>query len=182
MAHRSDREQGHPAECPRRHSLLSRVGPSSRTPSRPAVTMSDRTNRPDRRPHPTNRQKHQRYSLQCGSHPQRTFQLEFRSVRRANDLPNFARSTAANSLKLFRSKPVNQKCEVDSFGEYRARERSFSRNRGRRGCQLSFKNPQFCGISASQIGPGECWGRGYWRRERSRDPTFSRLNSRPAAG
>src|SRR6187402_3313966 len=37
MAHRSDREPGHPAECPRRHSLQSRVGPSSRIPSGPAV-------------------------------------------------------------------------------------------------------------------------------------------------
>ena len=37
MAHRSDREPGHPAECPRRHSLHCRVGPSSRIPSGPAV-------------------------------------------------------------------------------------------------------------------------------------------------
>ena len=55
MAHRSDREPGHPAECPRRHSLQSRVGPSSRIPSGPAV-RADRTNRPDRRLHPTKRQ------------------------------------------------------------------------------------------------------------------------------
>ena len=37
MANRSDRELGHPAECLRRQSLLSRVGPNSRIPSGPAV-------------------------------------------------------------------------------------------------------------------------------------------------
>ena len=37
MAHRSDREPGYPAECPRHHSLRSRVGPSSRIPLGPAV-------------------------------------------------------------------------------------------------------------------------------------------------
>ncbi|MEM6898267.1 MAG: hypothetical protein AAF583_00650 [Pseudomonadota bacterium] len=40
MAHRSDREPGHPAECPRHQSLQSRVGPSSRIPSWPAVQCS----------------------------------------------------------------------------------------------------------------------------------------------
>ena len=38
MADRSDRKQGQPAECPRRHSLISRMGPCSRTPSGPAVS------------------------------------------------------------------------------------------------------------------------------------------------
>lgn len=37
MANRSDRELGQPSECPRRYSLISSVGPSSRTPSGPAV-------------------------------------------------------------------------------------------------------------------------------------------------
>ena len=37
MAHRSDREQGHAAERPRHQSLQSRVAPSSRIPSGPAV-------------------------------------------------------------------------------------------------------------------------------------------------
>jgi len=55
MAHRSDREPGYPVECPRHHSLQSRVGPSSRIPSGPAV-YADRINRPDRRLHPTQRQ------------------------------------------------------------------------------------------------------------------------------
>jgi len=40
MANRSDREQGQPTKCPRRHSLISRMGPSSRTPSGPAVQIS----------------------------------------------------------------------------------------------------------------------------------------------
>src|SRR5712664_2674888 len=33
MANRSDREQGQPSECPRRHRLISRMGTCSRTPS-----------------------------------------------------------------------------------------------------------------------------------------------------
>jgi hypothetical protein len=37
MAHRSDREPGHPAKCRRHHSLHCRMGPSSRIPSGPAV-------------------------------------------------------------------------------------------------------------------------------------------------
>jgi len=40
MANRSDREPGHPAECPGHHSPQSRVGPSSRIPSGPAVTRT----------------------------------------------------------------------------------------------------------------------------------------------
>ena len=70
MANRSDREQGQPTECPRRHSLRSRMGPCSRTPSGPAVSI-DCINRPDRRLHPTNATT-PIYLLQCGSHPQRT--------------------------------------------------------------------------------------------------------------
>ena len=38
MADRSDREQGQPNRCPRRHSLMNRMGPCSRTPSGPAVS------------------------------------------------------------------------------------------------------------------------------------------------
>jgi hypothetical protein len=72
MAHRSDREQGHPAECPRRHSLLSRVGPSSRIPSRPAVTMSDRIKQAGQKTAPDHPPETSNYSLQCGSHPQKT--------------------------------------------------------------------------------------------------------------
>src|SRR6476620_5848079 len=53
MADRSDREQGQPNRCPRRHSLINRMGPCSRTPSGPAVS-TDCINRPDRRLHPTN--------------------------------------------------------------------------------------------------------------------------------
>ena len=71
MANRSDREQGQPTECLRRHSLISRMGPRSRTPSRPAVS-TDCINRPDRRLHSTNATT-SNYLLQCGSHPQRTF-------------------------------------------------------------------------------------------------------------
>jgi hypothetical protein len=37
MANRSDRKQGQPRKCPRRHSLKCRMGPCSRTPSGPAV-------------------------------------------------------------------------------------------------------------------------------------------------
>src|ERR1700751_2255449 len=71
MANRSDREQGQPTECLRRHSLISRMGPCSRTPSRPAVS-TDCINRPDRRLHSTNATT-SNYLLQCGSHPQKTF-------------------------------------------------------------------------------------------------------------
>ena len=39
MADRSDREQGQPNRCPRRHSLMNRMGPCSRTPSGPAVSQ-----------------------------------------------------------------------------------------------------------------------------------------------
>src|SRR4051794_5087968 len=70
MANRSDREQGQPNRCPRRYSLISRMGPCSRTPSGPAVS-TDCVNRPDRRLHPTNA-KTSIYLLQRGSHPQRT--------------------------------------------------------------------------------------------------------------
>ena len=70
MANRSDREQGQPTECPRHHSPISRMGPCSRTPSGPAVSI-DCINRPDRRLHPTNATA-SIYLLQCGSHPQRT--------------------------------------------------------------------------------------------------------------
>jgi len=38
MADRSDREQGQPNRCPRRNSLMNRMGPCSRTPSGPAVS------------------------------------------------------------------------------------------------------------------------------------------------
>jgi hypothetical protein len=52
MANRSDRNQGQPTACPRRQSLISRMGPRSRTPSGAAVS-TDCVNRPDRRLHPT---------------------------------------------------------------------------------------------------------------------------------
>lgn len=71
MANRSDREQGQPKACPRRHSLMNRMGPCSRTPSGPAVS-TDCINRPDRRLHPTNATA-SIYLLQRGSHPQRTW-------------------------------------------------------------------------------------------------------------
>src|SRR6516164_463678 len=71
MANRSDREHGQPTECLRHHSLISRTGPCSRTPSGPAVTI-DCIKRPDRRLQPTNATA-SIYSLQCGSHPQKTF-------------------------------------------------------------------------------------------------------------
>src|SRR5271163_4935550 len=70
VANRSDREQGQPTSCPRHHSLNNRMGPCSRTPSGPAVSI-DCINRPDRRLHPTNATA-PIYLLQCGSHPQRT--------------------------------------------------------------------------------------------------------------
>lgn len=70
MADRSDREQGQPNRCPRRHSLNNRMGPCSRTPSGPAVS-TDCINRPDRRLHPTNATA-SIYLLQRGSHPQKT--------------------------------------------------------------------------------------------------------------
>ena len=70
MADRSDREQGQPNLSLRRHSLKSRMGPCSRTPSGPAVS-TDCINRPDRRLHPTNATA-SIYLLQRGSHPQRT--------------------------------------------------------------------------------------------------------------
>jgi hypothetical protein len=70
MANRSDREQGQPDRCLRRHSLKLRMGPCSRTPSGPAVS-TDCINRPDRRLHPTNATA-SIYLLQRGSHPQRT--------------------------------------------------------------------------------------------------------------
>jgi len=56
MAHRSDREPGHPDQCPRRHSLQSRVGPSSADTIMASGREKGRTNRPDTRLHPTNRQ------------------------------------------------------------------------------------------------------------------------------
>src|ERR1700730_6237872 len=70
MADRSDREQGQPNRCPRRHSLIGRTGPCSRTPSGPAVS-TDCINRPDRRLHPTNATA-SIYLLQRGSHLQKT--------------------------------------------------------------------------------------------------------------
>jgi hypothetical protein len=70
MANRSDREQGQPTSCPRHHSLNNRMGPCSRTPSGPAVSI-DCINRPDRRLHPANATA-PIYLSQCGSHPQRT--------------------------------------------------------------------------------------------------------------
>ena len=70
MADRSDREQGQPKLSLRRHSLISRMGPCSRTPSGPAVS-TDCINRPDRRLHPTNATA-SIYLLQRGSHPQKT--------------------------------------------------------------------------------------------------------------
>src|SRR3984893_7315172 len=73
MADRSDREQGQPTECPRRHSLNNRMGPRSRTPSGPAVS-TDCINRPDRRLHPTIVTT-SNYLLQRGGHPQRTSYL-----------------------------------------------------------------------------------------------------------
>src|ERR1700757_4693021 len=63
-------QQGQPSRCPRRHSLISRMGPCSRTPSGPAVSI-DCINRPDRRLHPT-KANTSIYPLQRGSHPQRT--------------------------------------------------------------------------------------------------------------
>jgi hypothetical protein len=55
MAHRSDREPGHPAECRRHQACKAEWDPSSRIPSGPAVNQKGRTNRPDRRLHPTSR-------------------------------------------------------------------------------------------------------------------------------
>ena len=73
--------QGQPTACLRRHSLINRMGPCSRTPSGPAVS-TDCINRPDRRLHPTNATA-SIYLLQRGSHPQKT------SIRieRKPDLP-----------------------------------------------------------------------------------------------
>ena len=70
MADRSDREQGQPNRCRRRHSLMNRMRPCSRTPSGPAVS-TDCINRPNRRLHPTNVTA-SIYLLQRGSHPQKT--------------------------------------------------------------------------------------------------------------
>ena len=84
---------------------------------------------------------------------------------------------AGKLLKLCGSKPVNQKHEVASSREYRARERSFSRNRGRRGCQLLFKKPAVLRDSAVSGRPRERWGRGCWRRGGNWNPTFSGRNT-----
>src|ERR1700739_2464511 len=86
MANRSDREQGQPTECLRRHSLISRMGPCSRTPSRPAVS-TDCVNRPDRRLHSTNATT-SNYLLQCGSHPRKTFRCVYRDCPCLSWLPD----------------------------------------------------------------------------------------------
>jgi hypothetical protein len=62
---------GHITERPRHHSLRSRTGPCSWTPSWPAVSI-DCVNRPDRRLHLTNATT-SIYLLHRGGHPQRTF-------------------------------------------------------------------------------------------------------------
>ncbi len=67
MANRSDREPGHPAGCPGRHSPQSRVGPSSRIPSGPAVNMNDCIDRPDTRLHPTNASEAQFATCNAGA-------------------------------------------------------------------------------------------------------------------
>jgi len=67
-ADRSDR--GQPNRCPRRYSLINRMGPCSRTPSGSAVS-TDCINRPHRRLHPTNATASIN-PLQRGSRPQRT--------------------------------------------------------------------------------------------------------------
>ena len=59
MAHRSDREPGHPADCPRHHSLQSRVGTWLADTIRASGHVPDRTNRPDRRLLPTKTPKPQ---------------------------------------------------------------------------------------------------------------------------
>jgi hypothetical protein len=77
MANRSDREPGHPAECPRHHSLQSRVGPSSRIPSGPAATNGC-INRPDTRLHPTNAPDRQIAACNAGAiHTRRSFCFRF---------------------------------------------------------------------------------------------------------
>jgi hypothetical protein len=103
MADRSDREQEQPTECRRRHSLISRMGPCSRTPSGPAVS-TDCVNRPDRRLHPTNATA-SNLPLQRGGHPQKIF-------NRGTDIcfgvvtvfknPNLSRLTCQNTIKSFR--------------------------------------------------------------------------------
>jgi transposase len=87
MAYRSDREQGHPAECPRHHSLPSRVGPSSRIPSGPAVTTpTASTGRTEDCTRPPARNV--KSPLQCGSHPQRTFAHRQESTPKQSSTPN----------------------------------------------------------------------------------------------
>lgn len=118
MADRSDRERGQPNRCPRRHSLINRMGPCSRTPSGPAVS-TDCINRPDRGLHPTNAIA-SIYLLQRGSHPQRT---SFRPARlvRLVATPEVAtgccpRSTTRAHLNLHRASqllipgPVSTPC------------------------------------------------------------------------
>jgi hypothetical protein len=71
MANRSDREPGHPAVCPGRHSPRSRVGPSSRMPSGPAVNMNDCIDRPDTRLHPTSASEAQFATCNAGANQTR---------------------------------------------------------------------------------------------------------------
>src|ERR1700752_1440202 len=105
MANRSDREQGQPTECRRSHSLISRMGPCSRNPSRPQVSTAC-INRPDRRLHSTNATT-SNYLLQCGSHPQKTFVImiglsalrQKQKLRRSEAARAFA-ETAIRSVEL----------------------------------------------------------------------------------
>ena len=72
MAYRSDREQGQPSERPRRDSLLSSLGPSSRIPSGPAASnTAASTGRTEVCTRPTARLSI--LCLQRGSHPQKSF-------------------------------------------------------------------------------------------------------------
>src|ERR1700744_2665167 len=100
MADRSDREQEQPTECRRRHSLISRMGPCSRTPSGPAVS-TDCVNRPDRRLHPTNATA-SNLPLQRGGHPQKTFSGSFGMSQNGcheRKSPGYSTTSRASRLK-----------------------------------------------------------------------------------
>ena len=96
MANRSDREPGQPAECPRRHSLKSRMGPCSRTPSGPAV--HDRPHQQAGHKTAPDQRQSVNSPLQRGSHPHRTSKL-------ARCLQNLARNERGEIIGSYELPP-----------------------------------------------------------------------------
>jgi hypothetical protein len=129
MANRSDREPGHPAECPGRRSPRSRVGPSSRIPSGPAVNMNDCIDRPDTRLHPTNASEALFATCNAGAiHTGRLVESRRATVRRLNTVcirvvgsvdrfdvspPKDARPHANLSVSTWRVLPENGEAPAD---------------------------------------------------------------------